>query len=138
MTRMGFGLAVAPKFMDAVVKYVTQPYPGVDNYYDDLLVPSALVPKVSGALNEFGLPTKPAEQLAEARVLGLQLTKSSSGDTSWSRKEPAAMTLERPATRRRIFQWCGTTDKPLPGMLMAATCLQFLEESSFGGRCVLG
>ena len=130
MTRMGFGLAVAPKFMDAVVKYVTQPYPGVDNYYDDLLVPSALVPKVSGALNEFGLPTKPAEQLAEARVLGLQLTKSSSGDTSWSRKEPAAMTLERPATRRRIFQWCGRLTSHYPVCSWLRPACSFLKRAA--------
>ena len=35
MTRMGFGLNVAPKIMDMVVKWVTNDLPGVDNYVDD-------------------------------------------------------------------------------------------------------
>ena len=39
MTRMGFGLSVAPKQMDIVVKCVTRNMPDVDNNVDDLMVP---------------------------------------------------------------------------------------------------
>ena len=39
ITRMGFGLSVAPKQMDIVVKCVTRNMPDVDNNVDDLMVP---------------------------------------------------------------------------------------------------
>ena len=32
MERMGFGLSVAPKFFDAVVKWTPRDFEGVDNY----------------------------------------------------------------------------------------------------------
>ena len=46
MTRMGFGLSIAPKVMDTVIKYVTRDMPAVDNYIDDLRVPSAQASEV--------------------------------------------------------------------------------------------
>ena len=36
---MGFGLAIAPKVKDMVVKYSTREFPLLDNYIDDVLVP---------------------------------------------------------------------------------------------------
>eukprot|EP00117_Sycon_ciliatum_P022483 scpid27783/ scgid19383/ len=72
MTRMGFGLAVAPKFMDIVVKWETRDYPEVGNYVDDLRVPSSDTDAVSDVLLSYGLPTKEAENMESARVLGLQ------------------------------------------------------------------
>ena len=63
MERMGFGLCVAPKFLDMIVKWVTRKFVGVDNYVDDLLVPTELVDCVSAELAKYGLPTKPAEHL---------------------------------------------------------------------------
>ena len=41
MTRMGFGLSVAPKLMNIIVRYVTRAMPDVDNYVDDVVVPEA-------------------------------------------------------------------------------------------------
>ena len=39
MERMGFGLAVASKVMDAIIKWVIRGFTDVDNYVDDLRVP---------------------------------------------------------------------------------------------------
>ena len=39
MERMGFGLAVAPKFMDIIIKWVLRKFDKVDNYIDDVLSP---------------------------------------------------------------------------------------------------
>ena len=41
MTRMAFGMSVAPKMMDVIVKYVMREHNDVDNYVDDLVVPKA-------------------------------------------------------------------------------------------------
>ena len=54
MTRMGFGLSIAPKFMDIIVRWLTQEFAGVDNYIDDLLTPSAVTIQVSEKLEKFG------------------------------------------------------------------------------------
>ena len=37
MTRMGFGMNIAPKFMDIIVRWVTREFPEVDNYVDDVM-----------------------------------------------------------------------------------------------------
>ena len=74
MARMGFGLNIAPKVMDTIVKYVTREFPNVDNFVDDLFMPRSIMTSVKDTLARFGLPTKPAEELENARVLGLQLS----------------------------------------------------------------
>ena len=39
MTRMGFGMNIAPKFMDIIVRWVTHEFPEVHNYVDDVMTP---------------------------------------------------------------------------------------------------
>ena len=39
MTRMGFRLSVATKFVDIIVRWVTHILPAVDNYVDDVMIP---------------------------------------------------------------------------------------------------
>ena len=70
MERMGFGLSVAPKFFDGVVKWTLRDFEGVDNY---IRVPNAMVAAVEAELSKYGLVTKPADPFLEMRVLGLQL-----------------------------------------------------------------
>ena len=106
MTRMGFGLSVAPKYMDLVVKYVTRDMPDVDNYVDDLMVPKAQKEAVVARLADFALPTKPAELLVSARVLGLQLSDDGDG-VMWTRREDASVDLPDTLTKRDVFSWCG-------------------------------
>ena len=114
MTRMGFGLSVAPKIMDVVVKYVTQVFDNVDNYYDDLLVPTESVDAVAARLLEYSLPTKAAEPLSKARVLGLQLAEAPNGQLTWSRRQAAGIAIKHPITKRRIFKWCGRLTSHYP------------------------
>lgn len=39
MIRMGFGLCIAPKFMDIIVRWVTRNFQAVDKYVDDMMMP---------------------------------------------------------------------------------------------------
>ena len=80
MTRMGFGLSVAPKLMDVVIRWITQRFSQVDNYMDDIVTPTTTASAVAGRLAEFGLPTKPPEPLTLSRALGLQLGVDSDGE----------------------------------------------------------
>ena len=61
MTRMAFGLSIAPKFMDMIVQYITQGFSGVDNYADDLLTPAHDAEDVAAEMLQYGLPTKDHE-----------------------------------------------------------------------------
>ena len=107
MTRMGFGLSIAPKVMDMIVKCVTNDLPEVDNYVDDLMVPRSQQQFVTERLALYGLPTKPAEPLSVARVLGLQLKELPDGSAAWSRRELDQRLIPEVLTKRSLFQWCG-------------------------------
>ena len=106
MERMGFGLSVAPKAMDMIVKWVTRHHAGVDNYVDDLYVPKPLVGKVEQELKAYGLPTKPAEPATMSRVLGLQVAKPTDEAAQWSRRDVSLEVAADP-TKREVFSWCG-------------------------------
>ena len=107
LERMGFGLSVAPKAMDLIVKWATRDLAGVDNYVDDLYVPEQLVDRTKSRLLEYGLPTKPAEPAVSARVLGLQLQADDEGSVSWTRREGVSLQLPDKPTKRELFSWCG-------------------------------
>ena len=106
MTRMGFGLNVAPKIMNMVVKWVTNDLPGVDNYVDDLCVPKVQLTATTAQLKRYGLDTKPPADMVTARVLGLQLS-SNEGMVQWTRRDDMALTLPDDPTRRQVVSWCG-------------------------------
>ena len=106
MTRMGFGLNVAPKIMDMVVKWVTNDLPGVDNYVDDLCVPKVQLTATTAQLKRYGLDTKPPADMVTAPVLGLQLS-SNEGMVQWTRRDGMALTLPDDPTRRQVVSWCG-------------------------------
>ena len=114
MTRMAFGLNVAPKVMDVVVRWITQDFPGVDNYVDDVLAPVASAESVATKLQEYGLPTKPAESLTSTRVLGLQLSKDNDGQVSWARRAGIDLDLPKQPTLRDLFSWCGRLTGHVP------------------------
>ena len=121
MTRMGFGLSIAPKFMNMIVRWITRGMPAVDNYVDDLKAPRKDCPDVASKLAEHGLPTKPAEPFAESRVLGLQLSKDEE-TVMWRRRDRADLELPSVITKRAVFQWCGrlTGHVPVCGWLRPA------------------
>ena len=107
MTRMGFGLSIAPKMMDIIVKYATRNFQDVDNYVDDLMVPKNQSPAVAQKLSDFGLPTKDPEPASTSRVLGLQLYKAGDGATHWARRNAEELSVPAELTKRKIFSWCG-------------------------------
>ena len=107
MERMGFGLSVAPKVMDSIVKFALESVPDADNYVDDVVAPDDQLNAVKDALGRYGLPTKPAESLEEARVLGLQLAADNAGVLCWSRRDGVDLALPEKLTKRKIFSWCG-------------------------------
>ena len=79
LTRFGFGLNVAPKIMCAIIKTVLSIDPvmkeGTDSFIDDIIVNENVISSsdVIRHLKSFGLESKPAIPLGEARVLGLRL-----------------------------------------------------------------
>ena len=94
MAGMGFGLNVAPNVMDTIVKYLTRKFPNVDNFADDLFMPRSIMMSVKDTLAQFGLPTKPAEELESPQVLGLPL----SGPPSmlrWQRRDGADLSCRQ-------------------------------------------
>ncbi|XP_065177095.1 uncharacterized protein LOC135806835 [Sycon ciliatum] len=122
MTRMGFGLNIAPKFMDIIVRWVTREFDDVDNYIDDVRVPVALTETVTARLASYGLETKPAEPMPTSRVLGLQLSTPPDGRTEWRRRDGVKTAFDEPLTKRKVFQWCGrlTSHYPVVGWLRPA------------------
>ena len=77
LTRLGFGLNVAPKIMCAIIKTVLSIDPvmkeGTDSFIDDINENVISSSDVIRHLKSFGLESKPAIPLGEARVLGLRL-----------------------------------------------------------------
>eukprot|EP00117_Sycon_ciliatum_P033147 scpid74252/ scgid25568/ len=106
VTRMAFGLAIAPKFMDIIVQWILRHHSNVDNYIDDILTPQVEADDVATDLRRYGLDTKPSEPLPSARVLGLQIS-SSSGRLQWSRRSGVDLAVPKPLTKRSLFSWCG-------------------------------
>ncbi|XP_067943202.1 uncharacterized protein [Watersipora subatra] len=85
MTRMGFGLNVAPKIMSKVLGKVlsldSKIEAGTDHYIDDIIVDNdkVLVAHVREHLTKYGLVTKEPECIDDARVLGLRVKRDESG-----------------------------------------------------------
>ena len=102
MTRMGFEVSFAPKSMDNIIRYVTRDMAKVDNYVDGLMVPRKQYAEVVHLLMSFDLPTKPAEKMSSARVLGLQLTEDNNS-IKWSRRVDASVDLPEVLTKRSIL-----------------------------------
>ena len=94
MTRMGFGLSVAPKFMDVIVRWIKGDMRDVDNYVDDVRLPSSSTSEASDAFADLGLPMKPPEAMASSRVLGLQLWRSPTGQIIWRKRDDCDIELQ--------------------------------------------
>ena len=99
ITRMGLGLSVAPQLMDIIIRWITHEFPSVDNYIDNLLTPAASEDAVAAAMLKFGLPTKPAEPLSQARVFGNQLSEAEDGHEVWASHTGSDLLLPSRATK---------------------------------------
>ena len=111
LTRLGFGLNVAPKIMTSIVNKVLSMdddvSAGTDSYIDDIVVNEHIVSsqRVIDLLRRYGLEAKPAVPLVGARVLGLRVDECN-GRLVWRRDN----VIEPPCTKmtkRQLFSMCG-------------------------------
>ena len=111
LTRLGFGLNVAPKIMTAIVNKVlsmeADVRAGTDSYIDDIIVNENVVQadRVEALLRQFGLETKPSTSVANSRVLGLKIFEKS-GRLWWRRDNGVDVEMEG-MTKRDLFAMCG-------------------------------
>lgn len=126
LTRLGFGLNVAPKIMAAIVNKVLSMdgtvRAGTDSFVDDIAVNNDVISneRVINHLKRFGLESKPAESLEGGRVLGLRV-ENVDGQLVWKR-DNTVEPLQVPVTKRKLFSWCGqlTGHFPVAGWLRPA------------------
>ena len=119
LTRLGFGLNIAPQVMKAVVKTILAQDPKIEGavlpYVDDLLVNEDLVSvdQVAAHFSAFGLECKqPARAADGARLLGLHV-QPVNGQLQWTRDNPVNSPPTQ-VTRRAVFAWCGRLVAHLP------------------------
>ena len=107
LTRLGFGLASAPKIMQAIVKKVLEQDAEIanntDHYIDDIIVKgnAEYAESVSNHLLHYGLKSKPAVPLSSARVLGLQILPVNNV-IEW-RRGNSIPEVRAPTTRQQLF-----------------------------------
>ena len=112
LTRLGFGLNVAPRIMAVVLKNVLNKNEKVmkatSSYIDDILVNVSEIEssEVINHLAKFGLKCKPAEKLDGGAALGLRLEKTSDGSLSFKRGN-IVPEIPDELTRRELFSTCG-------------------------------
>jgi transposase InsO family protein len=127
MTRMGFGLCVAPKVMSRIISKVLSMNEavgkGTDHYIDDIWVNEELVSaqEVKMLLARYGLQSKDPVPLAESRVLGLRVVRESDNCFRWHRDGDIPVLPDAP-TKRELFSICGklTGHYPVAGWLRPA------------------
>uniref|UniRef100_A0A5S6QJ31 Uncharacterized protein n=1 Tax=Trichuris muris TaxID=70415 RepID=A0A5S6QJ31_TRIMR len=141
LTRLGFGLNVAPSIMKAVVDKVLSLAPEVSRgssaYLDDIFVDESVVNRrvVSKHLAEYGLESKTPESVWEgARVLGLNVW-GERNMLRWKRGTEIAE-LPKKLTRRTVFSYCGELvgHYPVCGWLRVASAFVKREANSVTSR----
>ena len=127
LTRLGFGISIAPlvmkKVLSMVLSWDQRIHSATSPYVDDILVREdvASAGEVRSHLEQHGLMCKPAERIEDgARVLGLRVW----GERQrllW-RREKCDIELPSKLTRRTIFSICGrlTSHFPVCGWLRVA------------------
>ena len=119
LTRLGFGLNVAPLVMKCVVATALsrdeKANQASSSFVDDIFINEDIMSadEVRAHLQKHGLVCKPSERLADgSRVLGLWVQdksgtgKSCRGQLSWSRGNELPSPPET-ITRRSVFSFCG-------------------------------
>lgn len=114
LTRLGFGLASAPKIMTKIVEAVIgadeRVKSSVTSYIDDLYIDEQKITaaEVRNHFSRMGLVAKPPEQLGsqEVRVLGLRVNE----EFNWTRDGELPVIpedLTRRGVHRIVGTWCG-------------------------------
>ena len=135
LTRLGFGLNVAPLVMKAVLNVVLEQdsavRAGTSAYVDDVLVREDVVAvtEVVAHLNKYGLASKPPEKMrGGARALGLQVRGE--GDTlQWCRSGPLPEVPQR-VTRRDVFSICGKLVSHYPVCGWLRVCAGYIKRKA--------
>lgn len=111
LTRLGFGLNVAPKIMSAIVHRVLSDDPsiraGTDSYVDDVIVDESQVSvnEVREKFRQFGLECKDPEPLDGTKVLGLQVRKDQ--DVFVWQRGNTLPSVPQNVSKRQLFSICG-------------------------------
>ena len=115
LTRLGFGLNVAPKIMTKIVNHILSSDPNIYNgtmsYIDDIIIDENVVSvdKVQKVLDEHGLVCKSPEKLGNYRILGLN-TFIDNDKIYWNRGEAAFLSEAKDKSefsKRELFSLCG-------------------------------
>ena len=127
LTRLGFGLNIAPlvlkKVLSRVLSWNEEINKATSSYLDDILVDESVTSAadVESHLIRHGLLCKPPEQVYEgARVLGIRVWGEQHG-LVWGRDNKVGELPEK-LTRRIVFSVCGqlTSHLPVCGWLRVA------------------
>jgi len=110
LTRLGFGLASAPKIMTKIVENCLSQLPGVEcsSYIDDIHVAGDRkeAQRVQHHLAQFGLLSKPVEEIGGShavRVLGLKVDSN----LAWSRESKIPKVGNGTVTKREMHRIVG-------------------------------
>ena len=119
LTRMGFGLNVAPSIMQTIVDAILTKDKRIQRatsaYTDDVYMDKTIVPaaRVKDHLCSFGLLSKEPERLQDdARVLGLQIWGED--NSLYWRRGNKIPDMPRVVMRRNVFSLCGKLVGHLP------------------------
>ena len=116
LTRMGFGLNIAPTIMTEIVRWIlnsdTRMRENTDSYIDDIYLNESFisVEEVEKVFNNFGLKCKKPENLSQAnevRVLGMKVFKDQHV-VRWKRDNQVRDELDvESISRRELYSLCG-------------------------------
>jgi hypothetical protein len=109
MSRLGFGLNVAPKILTAILDFIWQENDlDVESYIDDIIAHKKDIEKIREALKKNGFEIKEPESATGGRILGLEINDKG----NWRRKGPTPK-LET-MTPRGISSWAGKLESHYP------------------------
>ena len=134
LTRLGFGLNVAPSVMKYVLTAVLTQDETLDratsSYLDDIFVNEDVVSVqcVEDHLLRYGLECMPAERVADgAKVLGLEVW-GGGGELRWKRNNAFGEVPDTLTRRSVLVLW--KTDRPLASVRLAPGCNGIHETES--------
>ena len=139
LTRLGFGLNVAPKIMSKILEKVLSMDETIDeatdNYVDDIVVDKDLVTpeRVAEHLLKYGLVTKRVEELDGSKVLGLQVALTASNQLLWFRGN-VVKEVGQHVTRRELFSICGHLVGHYPVASWLRVACGFVKRSATGSK----
>ena len=140
LTRLGFGLASAPKMMTKVLGKILSlredVRAGTDSYIDDIIVDTTVVSAatVRSHLANFGLAAKDPVPLPEARVLGLRVyAKDGKVELQWKR-DNRLPEVEGALTKRKVFSICGQLVSHYPVASWLRVWCSYVKRLASGGE----